>query len=103
MIHRKLRQVWDGKVAKWLRENIPEITTYQKEKIDAEFVRDMPFYLFEKRDSKQGNILWRLSLIPYLVMYVILVLGLPFNFLITGEWGYVKIEWMMSWSNRIFK
>jgi hypothetical protein len=85
-------------VENWLIENIPELTVYQKEKIrDNEIVRFAPFYFME-RNKKVNNILLRFSIIAIPPILLLLIIGLPFNYFITGKWGYsYKMRWFGKW------
>jgi len=93
-----LQKVWDSDVVKWLEDSIPELTAYQKEKIrDNEIVRFAPFYFME-RTKKVNNILTRFSVIFLLPVLILLLIGLPINFFITGKWGYSeKMRWYGKW------
>ena len=93
-----LKKVWDRDVVKWIEKSIPELTPYQKEKIrDNEIIRFAPFYFME-RTKKVESIWVRLSAIFLLPVLILLLVGLPFNFLITGRWGYSeKMRWYGKW------
>jgi len=93
-----LKKVWDSDVEKWIEESIPELTAYQKEKIEAnEIVRFAPFYFMEPT-KKVKNIWLRLSAIFLLPIFILLLVGLPFNFLFTGVWGYAEnMRWYGRW------
>ena len=93
-----LKKASDRDVEKWLIKNIPELTAYQKEKIhDSEMIRFSPFYFME-RNKKVKNILLRFTIIAMLPVLILLIVGLPFNFFITGSWGYgSKMRWYGRW------
>lgn len=93
-----LEKARDSDVEKWIKETIPELTTYQKEKIkNNEIVRFAPFY-FMKKTKKVNNILTRFSLLLLLPVLIMLIIGLPINFFITGKWGYSeKMRWYGKW------
>lgn len=95
-----LQKVWDSDVVKWLEDSIPELTAYQKKNIrDKEIVRFAPFY-FMKRTKKVNNKLTRFSVIFLLPVLILLLIGLPINFFITGKWGYSeKMRWYGKWVN----
>ena len=96
-----LKQVDNYEVQKYFLYNIPELTKYQKECIRYyEIIRFAPFSFVEERKSK-GTFLTRLTLIPFLFVWAMLVIGLPFNFLFTGKWGYGKINWYSKWVSYI--
>jgi len=94
-----LKRIDNYEVEKWLEDKIPELTTYQKERIrDDEIVRFAPFY-FYKRRKKVNNVFIRLSAIFIIPVFLVLIIGLPFNFLITGNWGYSGLKWYSKWTN----
>jgi hypothetical protein len=85
-----LNKVSNYKVEKWLLENIPKLTDYQKSQIrnsdsDSEIIRFAPFYFME-RNKKVDKIWLRFTIIFILPVLFLLILGLPFNFFITGRW-----------------
>lgn len=93
------KKVWDRDVEKWLEESIPELTAYQKEVIRRdEIVRFAPFYFMERR-KKVNNVWLRFSIIFMLPVLLLLIAGLPFNFFVTGRWGwnYDKVKWYSKW------
>jgi len=93
-----LKRASNFEVQKWIEESIPELTKYQKNKIiDDEIVRLAP-YEFYKRGKKVDSIWVRLSVVFIPIAWMILLIGLPFNFFITGKWGYGKIEWFCKWT-----
>lgn len=94
-----LREVPQRKIEKWLEDNIVEITKYQKERMrDDEIVRFAPFEFYERR-KKVDNVFVRLSIIFIPVIWIVLVAGMPFNFIVTGTWGYKKLNWFSKWSS----
>ena len=93
-----LEKVQDRDVMGWIEKSIPELTAYQKEKIhDNEIVRFAPFY-FMRRTKKVNNVLTRFSVIFLLPILILLLIGLPVNFFITGKWGYSeRMRWYGRW------
>jgi hypothetical protein len=93
-----LQRVPDYKVLEWIEKKIPYLTDYQKEKIRLEMVRFAPFYFMERRE-KTSSILLRFSIIFMLPVLILLIIGLPFNYFITGSWGYDdgKMKWYSKW------
>lgn len=95
-----LKQVNNFQVHEWLENNIRELTVYQKESIrNDEIIRCAPFYFMEYRE-KTNNIFLRLSIIFILPVALILILGLPINFIVTGRWGYEMkyFNWYSKWA-----
>jgi len=94
-----LKQASNFEVTEWLEKTIPELTAYQKEKIrDNQTIRFSP-YKFYKRREKINSFPLRLTIIFIPIVYTILLIGLPFKFIIDGKWGYNKIEWFSKWVN----
>ena len=88
-IFSRLKQASGLEVQEWLHESIPELTGYQKEMIDDEFLRDSEFYFYKDADEKV-SFWWRLTIIFFPIIWVLLFIGLPFNMIITAQWGYGK-------------
>jgi hypothetical protein len=94
-----LKRVSDYQVIDWLESHIKDLTPYQKEWIrNQEIVRFAPFYFMERR-KKVNNIFLRFTIIFMLPVLLLLIIGLPFNFFITGYWGYSdnKMRWYSKW------
>jgi len=95
-----LQRVSTVDVQEWLEKSIPDLTAYQKQKIrDNEIIRFSGFY-FMKRGKKTSNILLRLSIILMVPVLFLLIISLPFNFFITGSWGYneKQLDWYSKWT-----
>ncbi len=98
-----LKNVPDYKVQKWLENSIRELTPFQKEWMrNDEIVRSAPFDFYE-RGKRTKNPIVRISIVPYLIVGLLLFIGLPFNFLFTGNWGYKSksLKWFTKWSNAL--
>ena len=96
-----LKKTPDYKVREWLEKSIPELTPYQKERIrNDEIIRWAPFDFYERRKPVK-SIWWRLSIIAVAFFWVVLFVGLPLNFIVTGNWGYNKLNWFDTWLNKI--
>jgi hypothetical protein len=96
-----LKKVSDYQVQEWLEKKIRELTPYQKKCIrDEQIIRFAPFYFMERR-KKTNNILLRFTIIFILPVLLLLFIGLPFNFFITGTWGYgyEKMKWYSKWTS----
>lgn len=94
-----LKKVSDREVRMWLEDSIKDLSPYQREYIrDKEIIRFAPFYFMEKRE-KVNNVLLRFTILFILPVLLVLIVGLPFNFLITGCWGYDhnKMKWFSKW------
>ncbi len=89
MVFRKLKRVWsyntDSYIPKF-RETFPELNKISSEEM-CESWRSLgiDFYTEEKTEVK-GWI--RLTLPFALILFVLMFIGLPFVFIITGRWSY---------------
>jgi hypothetical protein len=98
-----LREVSEYEVYKWLKTEI-ELTERQKEYIEEnEIFRFAPFYFSKKYEVKKVNPLLRLSIVLIPIVYVLLIVGMFFNFLIFGKWQYEfkYVKWFSEWLNKI--
>ena len=94
-----LKRVSDHDVRKWIEDNVVEMTPYQKQRLHYdEVVRFAPFYFMEER-KKVKNVFVRFSVIFIIPIFILILIGLPINFFITGEWGYSdgKMKWFSKW------
>ena len=101
-LHR-LKQVSYLTIQNWLEDRL-ELTDYQKDKMRrSEFLRFSKYKFFEPRQKENVSFLCRLSMIPFFLVWLILFIGLPINFLFVGKWGYGdKIFSILSkWQNCI--
>jgi len=97
-----LKRANNSDVEKWFLKSIPEITPYQRSIIDEnEIIRTSPYYFFKSK-KYVSNVWLRFSLFALLIVFIILIIGLPFTFFITGKWGYdyEKIKWFHKWSDK---
>lgn len=95
------KKVPDYKVQEWIEKSIVEITPYQKQKLrDNETVRFSPFEFIERR-KKVENIWIRLSVIFLPIVWLSLVISMPFVYFFTGRWGYRydSVKWFDKWYN----
>lgn len=99
---RNIQKANDYEVENWLKESIPELTSYQKSKIyDNEIIRFSPFEFYKEKETT-SNIWLRLSVIFLPVVWIILLLFLPITFILTGRWGYNKrFNWILNWMDKV--
>lgn len=85
-----LERARDHEVEKWLEEEL-ELTPYQKERMrNNESVRLSFIYFYKNKPTKNPSLIWRLTIIPFFLYYVIAFCFLPINYLITAKWGYSR-------------
>ena len=85
-----LKESSDYDVEEWLEQKL-NLTSYQKEILRRdEIIRFAPFEFYERPKEKKPSFLWRLTILFYLIYLILVFVGLPFNFLFTGKWGYGK-------------
>lgn len=87
-----LEKAPDYEVEQWLINSIPELTAYQKEYIKREEIVRFSNLTFMKYTKKIENPFIRLTVVFIPIVVVILLLGLPINFLFTGSWGYNSLK-----------
>ena len=89
MIYRKLKRTWTYGHANYIprfRETFPELSKISSEEMaDRLNALKMNFYYTE---AVPVNPLIRLTLPLALLLVVLMFIGLPFIFIITGSWGY---------------
>ncbi len=79
-------------VREFIENGVPEMSEEQKKKINYEhIVKNSPFVWLEDKPKVKVHPLMRILLIPYLVIFLLMVIMLPINFLIVGRWGYSDI------------
>lgn len=87
MNFRNIKQASNYEVKKWLIKEL-KLNNYQIQKLNREsIIRDSPFCIFKEKNY-QSNIWLRLSIILYPIVVLLLIIGLPINYIITGRWGY---------------
>lgn len=82
-----LERASNWEVKKWLEKEF-ELTPYQKEKLNEDFIRFSPFYFYKRPKKENVSILWRLTVIVFPFYFITLFCFLPVNYLFTGKWGY---------------
>lgn len=97
-MYRKLKRVWSHNDANYIprfREVFPELNKLSSEELCDRWVDlGVDFYTDE---LEKVNPLVRITLPFALILIIIMVISLPFVFLITGNWGYSFSE-----KNRIY-
>jgi hypothetical protein len=90
----RLQEVDYYSVAIDLKRRIPDL-----KHVDYEWIADHlkgSNLLFYRQEKAPIPFYMRLTLIPALVVLVILFIGLPINYLITGYWRYNWL-WLKNW------
>lgn len=93
MMYRKLKRVWSHNHMNYIpnfRETFPELNKLSSEELADRFdALGIDFYT-EKRSPVK---IWlRLTMPLGFVLMILMFLGIPFNYLITGDWGYKLTE-----------
>ena len=98
MNFRNLKRANKYEFENWLVSNLPNISKSQKEAIlYNEVLNYSGFYLF-KRVKKVKSIWLRMSIVLIPFVWLILMILLPINFIITGSWGYGKrLDFILNW------
>ena len=98
MNFRNLKRANNYEFENWLVSNLPNISKSQKEAIlYNEVLNYSGFYLF-KRVKKVKSIWLRMSIVLIPFVWLILMILLPINFIITGSWGFGKrLDFILNW------
>lgn len=101
MKYNNLKKVSDREIKKWIIENFPEISSYQKDWLKkSNFVEGSPYEFFENETKKVG--FWiRFTMPLFFIVYLVLMLFLPINFLIKGRWNYGNLKFMQNWQSKL--
>jgi len=94
----QLKRVDFLEVKSWLYKEI-ELTPYQYSHMDDIY---NPFYFYKRKEKIKTSFKWRLTLPIFGIIYLLLVIGLPFNFVFKGNWGYDEkfIKSFRTWASK---
>lgn len=98
-----LKKVPDYRVQKWIEESIPNLTKDQRDYIrHEEIVRFSPFDFYTREKKYLGSVFIRMTVFFIPVVWFILFITLPFNFVVTGNWGYdmESLKWFRNWNKK---
>ena len=89
MIYRKLKRTWSNGYANYMprfKKVFPELSKLSSEEMANRLIElKMDFYYEEKKPVS----FWTRLTLPFaLITMLLMLLGLPITFLITGKWGY---------------
>lgn len=93
-----LKEAQDWEVKEYFAENL-NLSNEQK-RILSEVIEKSTFYFYKEKDY-QPNFLLRLTILLFPIAYLLVLVGLPINFIITGKWGYGKVNWFLNWLNNL--
>ena len=100
MIYRKLKRTWSNGYANHMpnfKKVFPELSKIDSEELRDRFIKlNMKFYYEEKNAVS----FWLRLTLPFaLITLVLMFLGLPINFLVTGNWGCSlnKKNYILNW------
>lgn len=99
MKFRDLKESSNYDVQKWLEEKL-ELTPKQKRIFREEEILRWSKFKFYERDIYVKSFWWRLTILPFGILFLILIIMLPFNFLFTGNWNY-RFKWIANWADKI--
>lgn len=92
----------DYKVQNWLTKEL-NLTSDQQRKISRdEILRFGPFDFIEQKNVTT-SLLWRFTILFYPIIWFLILITLPFKFLLTGRWGYSfnQLGWFDTWSTKL--
>ncbi len=89
MMYRKLKRTWSNGYANYItnfKKVFPELSKIDSEELCDRFIElNIEFYCEEKTPV---NFWMRLTLPFAILTMLLMIVVLPFTFLITGKWGY---------------
>jgi hypothetical protein len=88
------KRISERDAALLLKETIPHLDDMPLEMLEY-YLSDTGLIFYERK-AVVKPLLFRLSIIPALVLWLVLFVLLPFNFIVTGVWGY-EIAWIREW------
>ncbi len=75
-------------VEKWLNDNL-ELTPRQQELLyDRELVRYSQFYFYKMNKTEKVSLFWRITIIPFIIYFILVICIVPIKWLFTGKLGY---------------
>jgi hypothetical protein len=97
-----LKEASNYEVEEWLIKELNLKKDQQRNLRDQEYVRFAPFYFYKTKKNIK-NIWFRLSIIFFPFIWLLLFISLPINFIITGYWGFdtKKLKHIFNWMNNI--
>lgn len=111
MLFRKLKKTWSHNSTNTeflllMKEIFPELSKVpfsekRQEEITEKLIDlELDFYTIKR---KKVSPLVRLTLPFSLILMVIMFIGLPFNFMVTGQWGYSfkKNNFIYNWFKKL--
>lgn len=100
----RIEKAPDHEVEKWLIKEL-QLSDYQKSILRGnEIVRfsEYSFYRFKKKEK--ANFLWRLTLIFFPFVYLLMLAYNPVRWVFTGKWGYhpdIYNGWYGKWVRKL--
>jgi hypothetical protein len=99
-----LKKASNYEVENWLIDKLKLRKDQERDLRNYEFIRSSPFYFYKKKE-KVDNILFRLTLLFFPIVWILLFITLPINFIITGTWGYndknILIKLIHDWMEKL--
>jgi hypothetical protein len=102
-----LEIVPDYEVNDWLCNNIPNITPEQEDAL-MELIEsrgNCPYYFYKKNMNKSTPLM-RLTIFLIIPFTIILMLGMPFNYFLTGQFRYNEgklMDFYQKWIYAVFQ
>ncbi len=77
-------------IGDWLTESL-KLTPYQQSILSEEYydiLRISPFYFYKDTDENKTTFLWRMTVVFWPIVFILVNISLPFVFVVSGKWGY---------------
>ncbi len=100
-LHR-LEKARNYDVREWLIKSL-ELNEEQQRKLrDYEIIRFSNFEFYKMRESVKPSFIMRLSIIPLIILYLVLIIFLPISYIVTGKVGYSEkmYKFVSDWRHK---
>jgi len=95
----RLERVDFLEIKSWLYKGL-ELTSYQYSRLDDIYI---PYYFYKQKEKIETSFKWRSTIPMFGIIYLLLIIGLPFNFIFKGNWGYNEkfIKIFKTWAFKV--
>lgn len=101
MMYRKLKRVWSHGCANYIPnfdKVFPELKKLGEQELCDRF-QELGIEFYSEKQTPVKT--WIRFTLPFALLFMLLmIIGLPFNFFIKGEWGY-EMGWHYNWLKQL--
>ncbi len=89
----RYKKASEYEVKDWFHKNLPELSPYQKSKLDSEFFRDTPYRFFKWEEESKTSLWWRMTLPLWPIYAFLAIIFVTFRWMFTGKSGLPR-KWL---------